>query len=174
MQGINRVTLLGNIGDDPVSNQTKSGKIVTNVRLATSKKDRDGNQITEWHDLVFWDKLGEIAGDWLAKGMKIYVEGAIKTDKYPDKDGGPDRYKTKINVTELRMLDRRDDNQGGEQQQRRAQPQQNRQQQAPRQHGNQNNGGYQQRNQGQQRQRNAPPPQRGGDDLPDDYDYVPF
>ena len=97
-RGVNKVILIGNLGADPETRFMPSGGAVTNVRLATSEswKDRQSGQMqerTEWHRVVFFNKLGEIAGEYLKKGSKVYIEGSIRTRKWQGQDG-QDRYTT--------------------------------------------------------------------------------
>ncbi|MCK4920750.1 MAG: single-stranded DNA-binding protein [Bacteroidales bacterium] len=98
-QGINKVTLVGNVGDNPRINETKGNSIVANLSLATNEsyKDKDGNkqESTEWHRIVAWDKRAEILRDYVKKGDSLYVEGKLKTSSYDDKDGIK-RYSTEI------------------------------------------------------------------------------
>jgi single-strand DNA-binding protein len=108
-RGVNKVILIGNLGADPEVRYTPSGSAITSVRLATSEhwKDREtGEQQerTEWHRVVFFNRLGEIAGEYLKKGSKAYIEGSIRTRKWVDKSG-QDRYTTEIIANELQMLD---------------------------------------------------------------------
>jgi len=107
-RGINKVILIGNLGKDPETRSFPSGGSITNATLATSDsyKDRDGNMQdrTEWHSLVFHNRLAEIVSQYLRKGSKIYVEGALRTRKWQDKEG-KDRYTTEIHVNEMQMLD---------------------------------------------------------------------
>jgi single-strand DNA-binding protein len=114
-RGINKVILVGNLGGDPEFRTTQSGMGVARVNLATtsSRKDRDGNsqERTEWHRLVFFGRLAEIAQEYLRKGSQVYVEGEIRYDKYTDKDGN-DRYTTDIVVNEMQMLGGRGDGGG--------------------------------------------------------------
>lgn len=115
-RGVNKVILIGNLGKDPETRSFPSGGMVANVSLATTDnwKDRETGEnksATEWHNLVFRNRLAEIAGQYLRKGSKIYVEGAIRTRKWQDQQG-QDRYTTEINVREMQMLDGRDDNGG--------------------------------------------------------------
>lgn len=110
-RGVNKVILIGNLGADPETRFMPSGGAVTNVRLATSEtwKDRQTGQMqerTEWHRVVFFNKLGEIAGEYLKKGSKVYVEGSIRTRKWQGQDG-QDRYTTEIVANEMQMLDSR-------------------------------------------------------------------
>ncbi|MFZ5604908.1 MAG: single-stranded DNA-binding protein, partial [Pseudomonadota bacterium] len=97
-RGVNKVILVGNLGQDPETRYLPSGGAVTNVTIATSEtwKDKNSGQMqerTEWHRVVFFNKLGEIAGEYLKKGSKVYIEGALRTRKWQDKDGH-DRYTT--------------------------------------------------------------------------------
>lgn len=107
-RGVNKVILIGNLGKDPELKTFPNGGSVCNASLATSEnwKSKDGQpqEHTEWHSLVFNDKLGEIANQYLRKGSKIYVEGQIRTRKYQDKEG-KDRFITEIRVREMQMLD---------------------------------------------------------------------
>jgi single-strand DNA-binding protein len=104
---VNKVILIGRLGKDPETRYMTSGEAVTNVTLATSEnyKDKSGEkqERTEWHNLVFYRRLAEIAGEYLKKGSMIYVEGRIQTRKWQDKEG-KDRYTTEIIVNEMTML----------------------------------------------------------------------
>ncbi len=104
---VNKVILVGRLGKDPETRYMTNGEAVTNVTLATSEnwKDKSGEkqEKTEWHNLVFYRRLAEIAGEYLKKGSQIYVEGKITTEKWQDKEG-KDRYTTKIIVNEMQML----------------------------------------------------------------------
>ena len=104
---INKVTLLGNLGADPETRFLQDGTCVANLRMATTEKFKNRNgerqERTEWHRLVLWGRLGEIANEYLSKGSKLFVEGKIETRKWQDKDGN-DRYTTEIRVSELKML----------------------------------------------------------------------
>jgi single-strand DNA-binding protein len=107
-RGINKVILVGNLGADPETRYTAGGSAVTNIRLATSESWRDktsGEQQerTEWHRVVFFGRLAEIAAEYLRKGSQVYVEGGIRTNKWQDKDG-QDRYTTEIVANEMQML----------------------------------------------------------------------
>lgn len=108
-RGINRVILIGNLGRDPDVKYLPSGNAVTNITLATSDtwKDKQTGQLqerTEWHRVVFFNRLAEITGEYLRKGAKIYVEGALRTRKWQDQSG-QDRYTTEIVASEMQMLD---------------------------------------------------------------------
>lgn len=109
MASVNKVILIGNLGQDPESRAMPSGKAVTNLRIATSETWRDKQtgemkEQTEWHSVVMYDRLAEIAKDYLRKGSKVYIEGRLRTRKWQDKNG-QDRYTTEINANELQMLD---------------------------------------------------------------------
>jgi len=122
-RGINKVILVGNLGNDPDVKYTQSGMAVTRISLATTsvRKDRDGNtqERTEWHRVVFFGKLGEIAGEYLRKGRQVYVEGSIRYDKYTGQDG-VEKYSTDIIADEMQMLGGRDGDSGGGSYQERA------------------------------------------------------
>jgi single-strand DNA-binding protein len=110
-RGINKVILIGNLGVDPETRYMPSGGAVTNIRLATSEtwNDRSTGQQqerTEWHRVVFFNKLAEIAGEYLKKGSKVYIEGSLRTRKWQGQDG-QDRYTTEIVANEMQMLDSR-------------------------------------------------------------------
>jgi single-strand DNA-binding protein len=110
-RGINKVILVGNCGQDPETRFSSSGAAITNISLATSEtwKDKQTGQQqerTEWHKVVFFNRLGEIAGEYLKKGSKVYIEGSLRTRKWQDKDG-QDRYTTEIVGNEMQMLDSR-------------------------------------------------------------------
>jgi single-strand DNA-binding protein len=110
-RGINKVILIGNLGNDPETRYTQSGAAVTNISLATSDswKDKQTGQPqerTEWHRIVFFNRLAEIAGEYLRKGSKVYIEGSLRTRKWQDQSG-QDRYTTEIVASEMQMLDSR-------------------------------------------------------------------
>jgi len=104
---VNKVILVGRLGKDPETRYMTSGEAVTNCTLATSEnwKDKSGEkqERTEWHNLVFYRRLAEIAGEYLKKGSQIYAEGKLQTRKWQDKEGR-DRYTTEIVVNEMTML----------------------------------------------------------------------
>jgi single-strand DNA-binding protein len=104
---INKVILIGNLGADPEVRHTQSGTQVATFNMATSErwKGKDGQmqEQTEWHRIVAWDKLAEICGEYLHKGMRVYIEGKLQTRKWQDKDGH-DRWTTEIVAREMRML----------------------------------------------------------------------
>ena len=105
---VNKAILIGRLGKDPETRYMTNGEAVTNVSLATSEnyKDKSGEkqERTEWHNLVFYRRLAEIAGEYLKKGSMVYVEGRIQTRKWQDKESGKDRYTTEIIVNEMTML----------------------------------------------------------------------
>ena len=116
-RGINKVILVGNLGNDPETRHTASGEAVTNFPVATSESWKDkqtGERVekTEWHRAVAFGRLAEICGEYLRKGSKVYIEGQLRTRKWQDKDG-QDRYTTEIVIREMQMLDSRGDSQGG-------------------------------------------------------------
>lgn len=108
-KGINKVILIGHLGNDPETKHMPSGGAVTNISIATSESWKDKNsgqqqERTEWHRVVFFNRLAEIAGEYLKKGSKVYVEGSLRTRKWQDKDG-QDKYTTEIVASEMQMLD---------------------------------------------------------------------
>jgi len=116
-RGINKVILVGNLGADPETRYMPSGKAVTNIRIATSEswKDKqtgDMQERTEWHAVVLYDKLGEIAAEYLRKGSQVYIEGSLRTRKWQDKEG-KDRYTTEIIGQNMQMLGGRGGGGGG-------------------------------------------------------------
>ena len=107
-RGVNKVTLIGNLGADPEVRYTANGSAVANIRLATAESWRDkesGEQQerTEWHRVVFFSRLAEIVGEYLKKGSQVYIEGRLQTRKWQDRDGN-DRYTTEIVANEMQML----------------------------------------------------------------------
>ena len=116
-RGINKVILIGNLGSDPEVRYTPDGAPVANVNLATSESWNDRNtgerqERTEWHRLVLWRKLAEIASQYLKKGSRIYVEGKLQTRSWDDQSGQK-RYTTEVVVNDMQMLDSRDEGGGG-------------------------------------------------------------
>lgn len=112
-RGVNKVILVGNLGGDPEVRYMPNGNAVTNITVATSESWKDkqtGNQEerTEWHKIVFFNKLAEISGEYLRKGSKVYIEGSLRTRKWQD-DSGADRYSTEIVASEMQMLDSKGD-----------------------------------------------------------------
>lgn len=110
MASVNRVTLIGNIGKDPETRYMSNGDAVTNITLATTDawKDKNGEkqEKTEWHSIVFYRKLAEIAGEYLKKGRSVYIEGRLETRKWTDKQG-IERYTTQIIADDMKMLGNR-------------------------------------------------------------------
>jgi len=104
---LNKAMLIGNLGADPETRFTQDGTCVCNLRLATTEKfkNRAGEQQekTEWHRVVLWGRLGEIANQYLKKGARVYIEGKIETRKWQDRDGN-DKYTTEIRANEMKML----------------------------------------------------------------------
>ncbi|MGA2655113.1 MAG: single-stranded DNA-binding protein [Gammaproteobacteria bacterium] len=118
-RGINKVILIGNLGADPEVRHMPSGGAVTNLSVATSEswKDKDSGQMvdrTEWHRVVLYQRLAEIAGEYLKKGSKVYIEGSLRTRKWADKTSGQDRYTTEIIGNSMQMLDGRGGQAGGD------------------------------------------------------------
>lgn len=110
-RGVNKVILIGNLGNDPEVRYTPSGSAVANVNLATSEtwRDKQSGELqdrTEWHRVVFFNRLAEIVGEYLRKGSKIYVEGTLRTRKWTDKNS-IERYTTEIIANEMHILDSR-------------------------------------------------------------------
>ena len=108
MASVNKVILIGNLGKDPETRFAPSGDAICNITLATTETWRDKasgekREATEWHRVVFFGKLAEIAGQYLKKGSPVYVEGSLRTRKWQDKDG-QDRYTTEIRADEMKML----------------------------------------------------------------------
>lgn len=109
--GVNKVILIGNLGADPEARFTGAGKAVTSVSLATSEswKNKQTGSVdsrTEWHKVVFFNRLAEVVGEYLKKGSKVYVEGQIRTNKWTD-DRNIERYSTEIVASSMQMLDSR-------------------------------------------------------------------
>ena len=113
-RGVNKVTLIGNLGNDPELRSTQSGSAVANITLATSESWRDKEtqetkERVEWHRVIFFGRLAEVVNEYLRKGSQVYVEGRIQTRKWQDKDGN-DRYTTEIVANEMQMLGNRGTN----------------------------------------------------------------
>ena len=181
-RGVNKVILIGNLGQDPETRYTPNGNAVVNLNIATdeSYKDRQTGQLvpkTEWHRIVMFGKIAEIAGQYLRKGSKVYIEGKLQTRKWQGQDG-QDRYTTEVVVDingQMQMLDSRGASEGGmnqgapqgrPQNQNYNQPQQQPAQQPPQQQPA--SGGYAGGQQGQQQGGSMPEPV---DDFDDD---IPF
>ena len=122
MASVNKVILIGNVGRDAEVRYTPNGNALCNLSVATTRswKNKDSGdrmEETEWHRVVFYDRLAEIAGEYLKKGRSVYVEGRLKTRKWQDKDG-KDQYTTEVIAEQMQMLGAREDAQG----ERQAQP----------------------------------------------------
>lgn len=123
-RGINKVIIIGNLGRDPETKYLPNGGAVTNITVATSeswkdKQSGEQQEKTEWHRVVMFRKLAEIAGEYLRKGSKVYIEGSLQTRKWQDQSGN-DRYSTEIVARDMQMLDGKPS--GGERQQAPAKP----------------------------------------------------
>lgn len=110
-RGVNKVIIIGNLGADPEVRYMPSGSAVANISVATSEgwKDKQTGEMqerTEWHKVVLFNRLGEIAGQYLKKGSKVYIEGSLRTNKWQDQNG-VDRYTTEIVANNMQMLDGR-------------------------------------------------------------------
>jgi single-strand DNA-binding protein len=168
-RGINKVILVGNLGNDPDVRYSQSGAAITTISVATSDSWTDTHgekqERTEWHRVKFFGKLAEIAGEYLKKGRQVYVEGALRTEKYTDKNG-VEKYSTDIIANEMQMLGGVGG--GGEGGDRAERPQRS------------GGGGYQKSAGGDRGGSNAPrgggnapmPPSRNEDPFPDD--DIPF
>ncbi|QFT55611.1 single-stranded DNA-binding protein [Microbulbifer sp. THAF38] len=169
-RGINKVILIGNLGNDPETRYMPSGGAVTNISLATSEswKDKQTGQQqerTEWHRVVFFNRLAEIAGEYLRKGSKVYIEGSLRTRKWQDKQTGQDRYTTEIVAAEMQMLDGQQN--GAQQGQSFQQPSSTASQSQPQQR--------QAQGQGYQQNRPAPQSMGGRNDFNQNFDDdIPF
>lgn len=113
MRGVNKVIIIGNLGADPEARQFNNGGSVTNISVATSeqwtdKQSGEKREATEWHRVSLFNRLGEIAAQYLRKGSKVYIEGSLRTRKYQAPDGS-DRYATEIRADQMQMLDSNDD-----------------------------------------------------------------
>lgn len=109
MRGVNKVIIIGNLGADPEARQFSNGGSVTNISVATSeqwtdKQSGEKKEATEWHRISLFNRLGEIAAQYLRKGSKVYIEGSLRTRKYQDPNG-QDRYITEIRAEQMQMLD---------------------------------------------------------------------
>ena len=140
MASVNKVILVGNLGRDPEVRYSPDGAAICNVSLATTSQWKDKatgerREETEWHRVVFYNRLAEIAGEYLKKGRSIYIEGRIKTRKWQDKETGQDRYSTEIIGEQMQMLGGRDDDGGQHEEPQRTatqrQPQQRSERPAP-------------------------------------------
>lgn len=125
-RGVNKVIIIGNLGTDPEVRYMPNGGAVANLTVATSeswtdKQTNEKKEKTEWHRVVIYQRLAEVAGEYLSKGSKVYLEGKLATRKWQDKDG-VERYTTEIIANELQMLDGNQDGQQQARQQQRQQP----------------------------------------------------
>ena len=121
MASVNKCIIVGNLGKDPELRFMPSGDAVTNITVATTDRYKDKQtgetkEVTEWHRISFFGKLAEIAGQYLKKGSQVYIEGALRTRKYTDKDG-VEKYATEIRADSMQMLGSRQGDSGGNQQQ---------------------------------------------------------
>ncbi len=121
MASVNKVIIIGNLGRDPEVRYLSSGTAVCSLAVATTRSWKDKasgekKEETEWHQVSLFDRLAEIAGEYLKKGRPVYIEGRLKTEKWQDKDGN-DRYSTKIYAESLQLLGGRQDGEGGQQRQ---------------------------------------------------------
>lgn len=117
MASVNKVILVGRLGKDPEIRSTPSGTTVAKFSIATDDRytDKAGEkqERTEWHNITAWGKLAEICGQYLRKGKLVYIEGAIRTDSWDDKETGQKKYRTEIVANQMQMLDRKGDENGG-------------------------------------------------------------
>lgn len=162
MAGINKVIIVGNLGNDPEMRTMPNGEAVANISVATSESWTDKNtgerrEVTEWHRIVFYRRQAEVAGEYLRKGSQVYVEGRLKTRKWQDQNG-QDRYTTEIQGDVLQMLGGRNaGGQGGDYSPQQSAPQYNRQPQQPQ---------YQSSRPAAQPQQSEPPLDGFDDDIP--------
>ena len=122
MRGVNRVIIVGNLGNDPEVRYTTSGTAIASLSIATSeswtdKQSGEKQERTEWHRVKMFGKLAEIAGEYLKKGRQVYIEGSLRTDKYTDKSG-VEKYSTDIIASDMQMLGGSEGGQSGKQQQK--------------------------------------------------------
>ena len=115
-RGVNKVILIGNLGNDPEVKELSNNSIVTNISVATSESWKDkqtGEYVfhTEWHRVVLYNRLSEVARDYLRKGRKIYIEGKLKTRQWEDEKSGVTRYSTEIIANQMQMLDSKEEKQ---------------------------------------------------------------
>lgn len=103
MRGVNKATILGNLGADPETRHTQAGTAITNMRVATSYRPKDGDEQTEWHSVVLFGRTAELASEYLRKGSKVYVEGRIQTRSW-ETDGGEKKYRTEIVGNDVQFL----------------------------------------------------------------------
>lgn len=168
MSGINKVILVGNLGQDPEIRYIPNGTAVCTLSLATSETWRDkqtgeNKELTEWHRVVLWGKVAEVAAEYLRKGSKVYIEGALRTQKWKD-DAGNDRYTTEVVVSGNKGTMQMLGNASGNQQS--GQPQRNQNQNRPAQQQAQQQQPQQFSGQSQQAQSGANTPMDFDDDIP--------
>jgi single-strand DNA-binding protein len=111
MRSVNKVILLGNVGQQPETRTLKTGTLLTTASLATNERFKQGEEWkdrTEWHSVIFYGKLAEIARDYLRKGSKVYIEGRIRTDSWIDDKTGTKHWRTHVVVSDVTLLDSRD------------------------------------------------------------------
>lgn len=118
-RGVNKVILLGRLGQDPETRYTQGGSAITNISIATEEQWKDkqtgeNQKRTEWHNVKFFGRLAEIAGEYLKKGSQVYIEGSLRTEQWEDKDGGGKRYATKVYATEMQLLGGAGSGEGGQ------------------------------------------------------------
>ncbi|AZY50111.1 single-stranded DNA-binding protein [Bordetella avium] len=118
MASVNKVIIVGNLGRDPDVRYSADGSAICNLSLATTSQWKDKasgerREETEWHRIVMYNRLAEIAGEYLKKGRSVYIEGRLKTRKWQDKQTGADRYATEIIADQMQMLGGRDSGEGG-------------------------------------------------------------
>jgi len=118
MASVNKVIIVGHLGRDPEVRYAPEGAAICNLSIATTsqwkdKRSGERKEETEWHRVVMYNRLAEIAGEYLRKGRPVYIEGRLKTRKWQDKETGQDRYSTEIVADQMQMLGGRDDGQGG-------------------------------------------------------------
>ncbi|MEP0546048.1 MAG: single-stranded DNA-binding protein [Rhodothermales bacterium] len=166
-RSVNKVILIGNLGQDPELRYTGSGTAVCNLRLATNESYKDSNgelvEKTEWHSVVAWARLAEICGEYLKKGSQVYFEGSLQTRQWEDKDGQT-RYTTEIKAREMMMLDSKGGSGGGSYDSSNEYDQTR----------SSGGGGYQQRPQSRPQQQRQPQTQGGGNDPFGPDDDLPF
>ncbi len=164
-RSVNKVIIIGNLGQDPELRYTGSGTAVCNMRLATNESYKDSNgelvEKTEWHSIVAWARLAEICGEYLKKGSQVYFEGSLQTRQWEDKDGQT-RYTTEIKAREMMMLDSKGGSGGGGSYDESGSFDQSR------------SSGGQQRSQQQRPQQRQPQPQTSGNDPFGPDDDLPF
>lgn len=172
-RGVNKVILIGNLGTDPEVRYMPTGGAVANLTIATSeswtdKTTNEKKENTEWHRVVIYQRLAEIAGEYLRKGSKVYIEGRLRTRKWQDNQG-VERYTTEIIANELQMLDVRGDNQQAAQQ-----PAAQQRQQAPQAQQRPSQGSAPQRGPAQNHQPQIGNAPHGGFTPPDFDDDIPY